>query len=133
MTMMGGKNNGQGVSFWNKFRKRRPLAPLGAGSLADCLAFVSDPRLDRTKKHALCEILFTAVCASLCGCLSCYDMEDFCRDFLPWLRLRVPLAGGAPSHETFRRVLGLVDPRHVAFGLVRRPQEMVRPGLRRDG
>lgn len=96
-----------------KFEKIAIPAPLGAGSLADCLAFVPDPRLDRTRKHALRDILFTAVCALLCGYHSYYDMEDFCREFLPWLRLRVPLAGGAPSHDTFRRVLGLVDPRHV--------------------
>ena len=51
-------------------------------------------------------LLATAVCAVLCGYSSYYDMAEFCRDYMQWL----PLEGGAPSHDTFRRVLGLVNP-----------------------
>ena len=91
----------------------RPPVSTRAESLAACLASVPDPRIDRTKKHALGDLLFTAVCALLCGYHSFYDMAEFGREYLPWLRRRVPLAGGVPSHDTFRRVLGLVDPRHV--------------------
>lgn len=85
-------------------------------TLAEHLRRVPDPRLDRTKKHALGDVLTVATCAILCGYHSYYDMEDFCADYLGWLRQWLELSGGVPSHDTFRRVLGLVDPRH--FGNV---------------
>ena len=80
--------------------------------LLRCLALVPDPRLARTRKHALCDILLSATCALLCGYDSYYDMADFCDANLDWLRRYVPLAGGVPSHDTYRRVLGLVSPAH---------------------
>ena len=43
-------------------------------------------------------------------------MEEFGRDYLEWLRQWLELRGGVPSHDTFRRVLGLVDPKQ--FGSV---------------
>ena len=85
-------------------------------TLAEHLRRVPDPRLDRTKKHALGDVLTVATCAILCGYNSYYDMEDFCTDYFSWLRQWLELAGGVPSHDTFRRVLGLVDPKH--FGNV---------------
>ncbi len=95
-----------------KFQDLRSARPR-AESLAACLGLVPDPRVDRTKKHVLGDLLFTAVCALLCGYHSPYDMEEFGLVNLAWLRQYVPLANGVPSHDTFRRVLGLVDPRHV--------------------
>lgn len=80
------------------------------------LRLVPDPRVNRTKKHALPDLLMAALCAGLCGYSSFYDMEDFCRVHLDWLRRYCPFAGGVPSHDTFRRVLGLVSPLH--FGNV---------------
>ena len=85
-------------------------------TLAEHLRRVPDPRLDRTKKHALGDVLTVATCAILCGYHSYYDMEDFCADYFGWLQQWLELSGGVPSHDTFRRVLGLVDPKH--FGNV---------------
>ena len=95
-----------------KFQDLRSARPR-AESLAACLGLVPGPRVDRTKKHVLGDLLFTAVCALLCGYHSPYDMEEFGLVNLAWLRQYVPLANGVPSHDTFRRVLGLVAPRHV--------------------
>lgn len=86
--------------------------------LVRCLALVPDPRLARTRKHALCDILLSATCALLCGYDSYPDMADFCAANLDWLRRYVPLAGGVPSHDTYRRVLGLVSPAHFGTALV---------------
>ena len=80
------------------------------GTLSGYLSMVPDPRIARTRRHALGDILTTAVCAILCGYSSYYDMAEFCRDYMQWLRQWLPLEGGAPSHDTFRRVLGLVNP-----------------------
>ena len=52
-------------------------------TLAEHLRRVPDPRIDRTKKHALGDVLTAATCAILCGYNSYYDMEDFCTDYFP--------------------------------------------------
>lgn len=103
-------------------------APRRASHLAWCMSLVPDPRVERTRKHLLCDILVAAVCAVLCGHDSFCDMEEFARSHLAWLRLYVPLANGVPSHDTFRRVLSLVEPRHFL-----RAFRLWTEGLRRSG
>lgn len=83
-------------------------------TLAEHLRQVPDPRINRTKKHALGDVLTVATCAILCGYTSYYDMSDFCKDYFVWLRKWLDLSGGVPSHDTFRRVLGMVDPKHFS-------------------
>ncbi len=39
-------------------------------SLMDYLEALEDPRIDRTKKHALIDILVVAICAAICGAKS---------------------------------------------------------------
>jgi predicted transposase YbfD/YdcC len=75
-----------------------------------------DPRVDRTKRHLLLDILVIALCAVICGAEGWEDMEAFGRAKEPWLRERLGLAlpHGIPSHDTFRRVFARLDP--TAFG-----------------
>jgi predicted transposase YbfD/YdcC len=77
---------------------------------------VPDPRIDRTKRHLLLDILVIALCAVLSGAEGWEDMEAFGRAKEPWLRERLGLAlpNGVPSPDTFRRVFARLDP--VAFG-----------------
>lgn len=69
---------------------------------------VPDPRAANAQ-HELPEILFVAVVATLCDATSCAEMAQFCRSKLKLLRRLVPLAHGAPSHDTFTRVLRVLD------------------------
>jgi predicted transposase YbfD/YdcC len=73
---------------------------------------VPDPR-DFTAQHPLPEILFVALAAVLCGATHCTEMELFAKARLDLLRQFIPLEHGAPSHDTFSRVLAALDP--VAF------------------
>src|SRR5437879_236397 len=77
---------------------------------------VPDPRIDRTKQHLLLDILVIALCAVICGAEGWEDMEAFGRAKEPFLRdhLGLELPHGIPSHDTFRRVFGRLDP--DAFG-----------------
>lgn len=70
---------------------------------------VPDPR-DFTSQHRLPEILFVALAAVLCGANHCTEMALFAKSRLDLLRQFVPLEKGAPSHDTFSRVLGVLDP-----------------------
>ena len=46
-------------------------------ALLDCMAEVTDPRIDRCKDHLLIDILFFAICSLICGGDDFTDMEEF--------------------------------------------------------
>jgi predicted transposase YbfD/YdcC len=73
-------------------------------------ADLQDPRLDRTKLHALRDILFIAVCALLSGANDFVGMEKFGKAKKDWLQKYLELSNGIPSHDTFGRVMQAVDP-----------------------
>jgi len=71
---------------------------------------LEDPRIDRTKRHTLSDIITLALCAVLCGADSWVEVEKFGLAKLAWLRQRLDLPNGIPSHDTFGRVFRLIDP-----------------------
>lgn len=73
-------------------------------------AAVEDPRLERHRAHALIDILFISVAATLAYAEGPCDIVAFAKDKLAWCRKFVPLANGVPSHDTVGRVLALVKP-----------------------
>ena len=68
-----------------------------------------DPRAENAR-HELCELLFIALAATLCGAESCADMAEFGRAKQAALRRVLRLEHGIPSHDTFSRVFRLLDP-----------------------
>jgi hypothetical protein len=46
-----------------------------------------DPRVDRTKRHGLLDLVVIALCAVICGAEGWEDMESFRRAKEPWLRV----------------------------------------------
>jgi predicted transposase YbfD/YdcC len=76
----------------------------------DVFGEVPDPR-DFTAQHELPEILFVALAAVLCGATHCTEMALFANQRLSLLRQFIPLENGAPSHDTFSRVLAALDPK----------------------
>ena len=71
---------------------------------------IEDKRIERAKKHKLIDIITIAFCAVLCGSKSWYEIEEFGIVREMWLRKYLELPNGIPSHDTFGRVLGLLDP-----------------------
>ena len=71
---------------------------------------IADPRVDRTKEHALIDVLVIAVCTLLCGGETFNDMEDFGEAKKDWFQTFLSLANGIPSHDTFNRVFAALDP-----------------------
>ncbi len=70
---------------------------------------VPDPR-DINAQHDLREMLFIALAAMLCGAESCVEMAEFGVEKEVLLRTILELKHGIPSHDTFSRVLRLLDP-----------------------
>ena len=79
-------------------------------SLTEHFASLPDPRVERTRVHALLDILTIALCATLCGADGFVEMEAWGRAREAWLRERLELAGGIPSHDTFNRLFARLDP-----------------------
>ena len=73
-------------------------------------ANVTDPRLDRSKRHALLDIIILAVCATLGGADGWADIERFGRAKIDFFRQFLALPHGIPSHDTFGRVFARLDP-----------------------
>ena len=71
---------------------------------------IDDPRCAGKVEHQLMDVLVIAVCATIAGSESWEDMALYGRSKEAWLRGFLPLAGGIPSHDTFRRVFMLIDP-----------------------
>lgn len=83
-------------------------------SLARYFAELPDPRVDRTKKHALGDILVIALCATIAGADSWEEVERFGRAKQGWLKTFLALPNGIPSHDTFYRVFTRLDPKRFA-------------------
>jgi predicted transposase YbfD/YdcC len=69
-----------------------------------------DPRIDRTKEHKLVDILVIALSAVICGAEHFTEMETFGKAKEGWFRTFLELPNGIPSHDTFGRVLSMLDP-----------------------
>jgi predicted transposase YbfD/YdcC len=69
-----------------------------------------DPRIDRTKRHQLLDIITIAVCAVLSGADSWVDVELYGQAKQAWLASFLELPNGIPSHDTFGRVFARLDP-----------------------
>ena len=74
---------------------------------------IEDPRVDRTKQHPLIDIIAITLCAVICGVDAWTEVEEFGKSREARLRTFLSLPNGIPSHDTFSRVFGLLDP--IAF------------------
>jgi hypothetical protein len=84
--------------------------PAPLPSVIIILQELEDPRVERTRKHHLADILFISLCAVICGCESFEDMEEFGLAKEEWFRRYLGLPNGIPSHDTFNRVYQLLNP-----------------------
>lgn len=78
--------------------------------LAEVFVSVTDPRQAGKVEHDLVELLVVAVNAVLVGADTFVEIELWAKEKLDWLRGYLPLAAGIPSHDTFGRLFGLIDP-----------------------
>jgi predicted transposase YbfD/YdcC len=79
-------------------------------SLTVHFADLPDPRVERTRRHALLDILVIAICATVCGADDFVAIAAWGRAKEGWLRQRLALPNGIPAHDTFDRVFRRLDP-----------------------
>ena len=70
---------------------------------------LTDPRMDRTKRHLLIDMVVIALCAAICGAEGWADVERFGNKKKEWFARFLQLPGSIPSHDTFGRVFARLD------------------------
>jgi predicted transposase YbfD/YdcC len=78
-------------------------------SLLEHFAEVPDPRMMRTRRHGLLEMLAMSVCATIGGADCWTEVVSFARARRGWFETFLELPNGIPSHDTFARVFRLLD------------------------
>jgi predicted transposase YbfD/YdcC len=92
--------------------------------LHTCFDDLPDPRNVNSCDHLLFDIIAVTLLAVMCGADDWTDLETFAKLRLSWLKTFLELPGGAPSHDTFRRVLGLLDRQRFSACLFRWTQAL---------
>ena len=87
--------------------------------LTTCFGELEDPRVQASCDHLLPDILAITILAVTCGADDWTDLETFGVLRQDWLQTFLALPHGIPSHDTFRRVLGLLDRQQFAACLFR--------------
>ena len=80
------------------------------GKITEHLGKVTDPRIGNATRHKFIDILVIAICAVVCGADGWSDVALFGRSKAKWLKTFLELPHGIPSHDTFGRVFGLINP-----------------------
>lgn len=92
------------------------------GTALDCLRVsvnhIDDPRVQGRSDHLLSDIVGITVLAVLCGCDDWVAVTIFSKTRAKWLKQFFELPAGVPSHDTFGRVMGLIDPKQFSACLV---------------
>ena len=78
-------------------------------TLTDHFAELTDPRIDRTKRDKLIDIVTIAICAVICGADTWVGIETYGQAKYKWLKQFLELPNGIPSHDTFSRVFARLD------------------------
>lgn len=79
-------------------------------ALVECFSEVVDPRIERTKRHSLSDVLTLAVLAVIAGAEGWEDIEEFGHSKHGWLKHYLALENGIPSHDTISRVFRALKP-----------------------
>ena len=70
---------------------------------------IDDPRQAHKIDHLLSEILFVTVLAVIAGADDFNEIAKYCKTKYHWLSTFLKFPGGIPSHDTFNRVLCMID------------------------
>lgn len=79
----------------------------------ECFGLIEDPRIERTKKHLLLDIVAISLCAVIAGAQGWEEIEDFGNAHKNWLSKFLELPNGIPSHDTISRLFAALNPKLI--------------------
>lgn len=88
-------------------------------SLIEHFEDISDPRIDRSKRHKLIDIIIIVIVGVICGAESWRAIEMVAEEKKDWLKKFLELPSGIPSHDTIARVFSRISARQfeICFSL----------------
>ena len=78
--------------------------------LLDWLEYIEDDCQQRKVRHTLKDILVIVLFATLANADDWVEMALFAENYQDYLRKYIELKNGIPSHDTIRRVMGMISP-----------------------
>jgi predicted transposase YbfD/YdcC len=87
-------------------------------SIAEQFGGIADPRQHQVD-HLLIDIITIAICGVICGADSWVEIEQFGHAKAEWFGQFLRLPNGIPSHDTFGRVFGMLDPQEFQGSFIR--------------
>lgn len=96
-------------------KKRRPArvdlqSKQNVLSLVESLEGLTDPRVNRRRRHLLMDIVVIGVLAVVCNADTWKDMHVWAQTHEDWLAKLLPLPNGIPSRDTLRRTISRLNP-----------------------
>lgn len=79
-------------------------------SIFDHFSSLSDPRILLKTRHKLIDIIVITICAIIGGADDWVEISDYARAKQDWFKTFLELPNGIPSHDTFGRVMSLIEP-----------------------
>lgn len=79
-------------------------------SIMEHFGKLKDPRIERTKRHLLLDIIGLSICAIISGAEGWVDIERYGRSKIDFLKQFLQLPNGIPSHDTIERVFRALKP-----------------------
>lgn len=117
--MSKGFENKSAETLKNSRNQRKPAGVADIASiqrsLVEQFAEIKDPRVDRTKRHQLQDILVIAILAIIAGAQGWEDIENYGISKQQWLEEFLGLPNGIPSDDTCRRVFEFINPEAAAL------------------
>ena len=83
---------------------------MSSASLLKSFEELPDPRIERTKKYPLNEIILLIISAAISGFTGWKSIKEFGECKLEWLRKYLPFAEGIPADDTIARIVRRLDP-----------------------
>ncbi|NEO74632.1 MAG: ISAs1 family transposase [Moorea sp. SIO3H5] len=74
---------------------------------------VEDPRIERSKRHLLIDIIIITILAVICGANGWVGVATFGQAKYEWLNTILELPNGIPSHDTFGDVFARLNPEQL--------------------
>ena len=87
-------------------------------SLCKSVQKIADPRVSGRSDHLLVDVVGITILAVPCGADDFVAVATFAKHRREWLGQFFELPAGVLSHDTFARVLGLLDPKPFSAALV---------------